>query len=223
MVKIGILLSSYLILALAFSDALGQHEVVWREVDEGLNYAEYTSPMKSNYGDNLISILKVDPSIYHLDLFSAKEPGEQVRRADEWARDKDLIAVFNAGMFLGDYSNAGYMRDYDFVNNASYNRDNAFAAFNPVDDSVPAFQIVDRQCEDWEDLSSKYQSISQSIRMVDCYGANRWSLQPKMWSMVILAEDPHGNALFIFTRSPYRVHDFVNTLLETDLGIQNAM
>ena len=39
----------------------------------------------------------------------------------------------------------------------------------------------------------------------------------------MIGMDKKGNALFIFTRSPYSVHNFINILLQLPLSIHNAM
>jgi hypothetical protein len=88
---------------------------------------------------------------------------------------------------------------------------------------VPEFQIIDMKCQNWEILKDKYHSYTQSIRMVDCSQKNRWSQQPKKWSMVVIGKDKKGNTLFIFSRSPYTVHDFIDILLEAPLDIYNLM
>ena len=58
--------------------------------------------------------------------------------------------------------------------------------------------------------------------MIDCKQTNRWSQQDKRFSMVCIAMDKKGKVLFIFTRSPYSVHDFINMLLSLPLEIYNA-
>ena len=59
--------------------------------------------------------------------------------------------------------------------------------------------------------------------MVDCHGKNRWSEQPRMWSMVAIGMDKSGRALMIYCRSPYTVHAFIDMLLALDLELKNAM
>jgi hypothetical protein len=59
--------------------------------------------------------------------------------------------------------------------------------------------------------------------MVDCDQKNRWAKQNRKWSMVVTALDKSGNLLFIFTRSPYTVHDYINILLNSELNIYNMM
>ena len=41
--------------------------------------------------------------------------------------------------------------------------------------------------------------------------------------MVVIGVDKEGNALFIFTRSPHSVHDFINILLDAPLNLYNLM
>jgi uncharacterized protein YigE (DUF2233 family) len=198
--------------------------IAWQEIDKGLFFASYLAPQTSSHGDSKFSILRIDPKQYELKLYSAKQPGETTRTAAQWAEAKGLLAVINAGMYQGDFAtNVGYMKIGDFINNPRLNQDNCIAAFGAKNESLPPFQIIDRRCQDWDAMKNQYQSFTQSIRMVDCRQINRWSQQPRKWSMVVLGRDQDGNALFIFTRSPYPVHDFIDMLLAAPLDLYNLM
>lgn len=59
--------------------------------------------------------------------------------------------------------------------------------------------------------------------MINCEGENTWQQDQKKWSMVLLGEDKNQNILFIFVRSPYRVHDFINHLKNLNIGINRLM
>lgn len=120
-------------------------------------------------------------------------------------------------------TNTGYMKNYDFINNKNFNNYNTILAFNRIDSSVPEAQIIDLKCQNWEELRDKYNSFSQGMRMIDCNQRNRWSQQDKKWSIVAIGIDKRGNVLFLFTRSPFSVHDFKNILLDLPIDIYNAM
>lgn len=203
----------------------GQHTVngvSWTTLDTGLFIADYLPPGDSVNG--VITILKIDPAHYTFDLLSAKEPGERSRTAMEWAEEKNLLAVINAGMYQQDRkTNVGYMKDFDFVNNGHVNKNNAILAFNPKSKSLPPVQIIDRECQDWEEMKKMYNTYTQSIRMVDCNQKNCWSKQDKRWSTVAIGMDKGGNCLFLFSRYPYTVHDFINILLSAPIDLYNAM
>ena len=59
--------------------------------------------------------------------------------------------------------------------------------------------------------------------MIDCNQKNTWGKQERKWSMIVIGIDKKGNALFIFTRTPYSVYDFINILLSLPISIHKAM
>jgi uncharacterized protein YigE (DUF2233 family) len=199
-------------------------EITWKNLSPGLELAGIDAPRRSSMGDSRFTVIRVDPQRRKLRLLMASEAGGKGKTAPQWAKDHNLAVVVNAGMFAEDRLTAShYMKGRNHVNNPNLKADNAFLAFDPVDDQVPEVQIIDRRCQDFEKLKERYHTIIQGIRMVDCKQKNRWSPQPGKWSMVVVAMDKQDRVLFLFTRSPYRVHDFVDMLLGLPLDIRNMM
>ena len=191
----------------------------WKKIDEGLYLLEYKSPIKSTHDNSIITVLKVDPKKYNFSMFSNLSR----KTAKEWSDKYGLSAVINAGMYDEYSNNIGYMKDYENEYNPKLNSNNTVLAFNRISDDVAPIQIIDLKEQDWSILNKKYETYTQSIRMVDLHGNNKWSQQNKKWSMVVIAMDKQGNALFIHTRSPYTVHDFINILMAAPLNIKNVM
>ncbi|MEI6049330.1 MAG: phosphodiester glycosidase family protein [Bacteroidota bacterium] len=221
--KILWIYSLFLFLPL-FSTYSQPQSISWQKVDSGLFFTETLSPIKSDNGDSKVTILKIDPHYYSFKLLSAKETKEDNKTIREWVKTKELIAAINAGLYQeDDKTNVGFMKNYNFVNNNHLTKDNTVTAFNRTDATVPEIQIIDLKCQKWEDLKDKYYSFTQGIRMIDCNQNNTWSQQPDKFGMAVIAIDKQGNALFIFTCSPYSVHDFINSLKLLPLDIYNAM
>lgn len=121
-------------------------------------------------------------------------------------------------------TSTGFMKNFNHINNSKHNPDyKSFLAFNPIKSGLPDVQVLDLQCDDFEVLGPKYNSVVQNLRMISCKRRNVWSQQDKKWSMVSLGMDGKGNVLFLLTRSPYSVHYFINILLRLDIDIQRAM
>ena len=216
----------FLIAAVILSSAVCfAQNISWSEVDDGLYYGEFKADVKTDFADSVVSVLKIDPAKYNFHLLSSKEDKSDNKTADEWAKDNGLLAVINAGMFIREdhKTNCGFMKNFDFINNSVLTKDNTVTAFNRKDKSVPEFQIIDLQDQDWDVLKEKYNSFTQSIRMISSNQNNVWTVQEKYWSVVTIGKDKDGNALFIFCRSPYRMHDFVNIILKAPLNIYNMM
>jgi uncharacterized protein YigE (DUF2233 family) len=198
--------------------------ISWQKIDSGLLFSEILSPVKSDMGDSKITILKIDPENYDFKLITAKEKNEKNRTISDWVKEKKLIAAINAGLYQEDgKTNVGYMKNFNFINNSHLNSYNSILAFNRKDSTVPEVQIIDLKCQIWEELKNKYNSYTQSIRMLDCNQNNTWTQQQKKFSMSVVAIDKKGNVLFIFVHSPYSVHDFIDILKNLPIDIYNAI
>ncbi|MEN6439858.1 MAG: phosphodiester glycosidase family protein [Syntrophobacter sp.] len=196
----------------------------WKEADEGLLVAEFDPPGKSGNNSSTITVVKVDPKNYSFRLLCASELGREKFTAREWCERHQLLAAVNAGMFQEDgFTSVGYMRNFNHVNNPRLGKANTILAFNPVEDGMPEIQIIDRECRDFSTLRPKYQSFVQSIRMISCDGQNVWSQQNSRWSTLAVGMDTNGYMLFIISRTPYTVHDFIEMLLALPLSLKSAM
>ncbi len=214
------------ILCAGFSPCTAQSkDDLWKRVDEGLYLGEFASQETSKTEDYRITVVKIDPTVYAFKLLSASEYGKTKMTAKKWCQEHQLISAINAGMYQEDgIRNVGYMKNFNHINNPRLSPVyKAVLAFHPVEPNLPPIQIIDLKCQDFETLRSKYQTLIQNIRMISCRQENVWSKQDKMWSMAVFGMDKSGNALFIFSKSPYSGHDFANLLLSMPIAIHNAM
>ncbi len=189
----------------------------WKKIDDGLYLIE--SPVQK------ITILKADPRYYSFKLLCASENNNLRLTPKKWCQKYNLVSAINAGMYQTDgVSNVGYMKNFSHLNNPRIStRYKAVLAFNPADVTVPEVQIIDLTCQDFDRLKDKYQTLIQGIRMVSCRQENVWEKQDKMWSIAACGIDKSGKGLFIFTETPYSVHDFINILLSLPISLYNAM
>jgi hypothetical protein len=196
----------------------------WKEVETGLLIGEFEPKHKVGTGDSAILVVKVDPQRFAFKLMTASENGGRKLSVKEWCERYQLVAAFNAGMYQEDgLTSVGYMKNFKRINNGRLNRNNAVLAFNPVDSGVPEIQIIDRECQDFESLKGKYQTLVQSIRMVSCEQQNVWSPQATGWSTLAIGMDKNDRVLLIFSQEQYSVHDLVEILLSLPISLYNAM
>ncbi|MFM7021410.1 MAG: phosphodiester glycosidase family protein [Flavobacteriales bacterium] len=199
----------------------------WKKLDSGLEYLLIDAPVKSSHNNSKIDVLRFDPKKFKLNLLCAAEKKSKGKNIDDWCKQNAALAGVNAGMFKLEGScdvSTGYMKNGAYINNPSLNLSYKLVlAFNAKDSSVAPIQLIDLTCQDWNKLRDKYNCFSQGIRMMDCDGKNTWQLQEKKWSVVTIAEDKSGNMLFIFCRSPYRMHDYINMLKKLPLNLKKMM
>ena len=196
--------------------------IPWKEADEGLLVAEFESVFNNDPYE--ITVVKIDPQSYSFQLLCATELGKESLTTKEWALKYQMLAAVNAGMFQENgLTSVGFMKNFGHVNNPRLSKANTILAFNPVGENLPEIQLIDRECQDFNDLRQKYQSFVQSIRMISCSQQNVWSRQDSKWSTLAVGMDFQGNILFLFSRTPLSVHDFIDILLSLPLSLKSAM
>jgi hypothetical protein len=60
------------------------------------------------------------------------------------------------------------------------------------------------------------------LRLIKRPGVNQWGKQTREWSEAALGEDGDGNVLFIYSRSPFSMHDLNRELLAAGIGVVAA-
>jgi uncharacterized protein YigE (DUF2233 family) len=196
----------------------------WRELEDGLLIGEFESLKEHRSSNAKILVLKIDPRKYSFKLLSASENEGKKMTLREWSEKHGLIAAFNAGMYQEDgITSVGYMKNFKHINNGRLNKNKAVLAFGAIDADIPEIQIIDRECQNFENLKGKYRTFVQSIRMVSCDQQNVWSPQATAWSTLAIGMDKSNKVLVFFSQQPYAVHDLIEILLSLPLSLYNAM
>ena len=92
----------------------------WETIADGLQLGRFKAAEEAPAGDSAITVLRVDPTMFEVQLLSISETGDKRgRTARQWCEKYDLVAAVNAGMYAEDHStHIGYMKSGDHVNNA---------------------------------------------------------------------------------------------------------
>lgn len=197
----------------------------WRSLEPGLDLGEFASPRRSDRGDSIVRVLRVDPRRFELRLLNASAPGQgRALTAREWCLRGGLAGAINASMYQEDHrTSVSLMRTSSHTNNGRLSKDRAILAFEPRDARVAPVMIIDRECDDFEALRGAYGTLVQSIRMLSCRRENVWSQQPRRWSAAAIGTDGQGRVLLVHVRSPYSVHDLVGILQDLPLDLARMM
>ena len=187
--------------------------VVWRTLAPGLEHGQ--AVLAADVGDGQLHVVRIDPAHFRFVLASAATGGEP-RTARRWAEERGFSAVINAGMFQPGGAPVGYAKADGRVIQPRRNDNRSVFAF---DDRRA--RLLDLSCDAFD--PAREENAVQGIRMVACDGRNVWSQQARRWSIAAIAQDQSGRILFLHTRSPLSVHDFIHALLALPLSIVRAM
>jgi len=202
----------------------------WTQLAPGMELSRFSTKIRSPIGDSRITVLRIDPKLWKLTLTGTSWNNNTDKIAGNltakvWSEKLNLTAVINAGMFGADYTtHVGYLGTKSHVNNQRVNKYRSVAAFNPRKKGLAEFRIfdLDEPGVSMDAILLDYSSAVQNLRLIKRPGENRWSQQKKMWSEAALGEDRSGRILFIYSRSPFTMHDFNQELLSAGIGLVAA-
>lgn len=199
----------------------------WTTLAPGMTLGSFPTEERSPAGDSRITVLRIDPRLWTLELIGRSRTGEsRGYTAKGWCEKHGLTGAINAGMFGTDYvTHVGYMQAGDHVNNSHVNEYQSVAAFDPREDKgLPDFRIFDLDDPGvtLQRILGSYTSVVQNLRLIKRPGENRWRNKERRWSEAALGEDEQGRVLFIFSRSPFSMHDLNRELLSLGIGLVAA-
>lgn len=198
----------------------------WQVLSPGMEL-KFVSIHRVNTSENArITILRIDAHLWELQAIGTSSAGERANHtAREWCEAQQLTAAINAGMFKTDgKTHVGLMRFREHTNNGVVNNYRSVAAFDPHDPHVAPFHIFDLDTPQVtvQSILKDYDSAVQNLRLIKRPGTNQWSKQDRMWSEAALGEDDAGRVLFIFSRTPFSMHDLNEELLAAGIGVLAA-
>ena len=199
----------------------------WKSISPGMDLRYVAAKKPSSVGDSRIVILRMDAGLWQLEAVGITQTGESSgHTARAWSQSRNFSAAINAGMFATDYkTHLGYMGSASYVNNSRPNAYQSVAAFEPRrSQALPPFRIFDLDAPGvhFQDILKDYTSVLQNLRLVKRFGLNQWTQQDRKWSEAALGEDDAGHILFIYSRSPFSMHDLNDELLAGGIGLVAA-
>jgi hypothetical protein len=199
----------------------------WQTLAPGMELTYVSTDKPRPAGDSRIVVLRIDPKLWELSAMGVSQTGESAgHTARTWSEKHKLVAAINAGMFETDQrTHLGYMRSGGHIYSGHQNKYQSVAAFDPRDSKdIPRFHIFDLDSPGvtFESIRQNYESAIQNLRLVKRPGSNQWAQQDKKWSEAALGEDDAGRILFIFSRSPFSMHDLNQVLLAAGVGLVAA-
>lgn len=195
----------------------------WQPLARGVEYRKLSLGPAPLGGTGELHVVRINPDLAKLKLLTAREHGASNRTAIAWASEFHLSVVINAGMYNTDHStHTGYLRTRNSTNNPNWVKDyQSILLLEPRAKNTPNALLLDREEVKSEQLNA-YDCVAQNLRLMKFNGIGVWSKQERRWSEAALASDAKGNLLFLFIRAPYAMHELIEALRATDIGIVRA-
>ncbi len=179
------LFAGFLLVLMATGDGIrAQSGSDWQTIAPGMQIRRLQTSKQSILGDSKITVVRIDPARWELDLIGVVQTGEASgHSAREWAQKHKFVAVINAGMFDTDNkTHLGYLRIRDHVWNGKVNQYQSVLAFGPRQGKkVPPFRMFDLDATKGSlpAVLDNYTSAVQNLRLIKRPGMNQWPQQTR--------------------------------------------
>jgi len=175
-------------------------------------------------GNRTLTLVRVDLSQFRIAVLSSVRDGGP-RPLDQWVRDHHLSGGINAGMFLPNRRPVGTLVDRgEVLSDRNPGRFNGTVGWDPRG-AGPAMSVGGAGCgEDRAGILRRFTSAVQGFRMmIDCRGRPRpWPTQ-RRYSAAAFGQDSEGRAVFMHTRTPYRMQVLNRMMVDLNLGIRGLV
>lgn len=211
----------WLILTLITVPACASPVADWLELEPGLALSRFDSQTRQPAADGDLVVLLAEPGLWRLRLLRKESlSDERSRNLQDWCREFDLTLAVNAGMYQADGStHVGFCQDSGQVVNPHANDYLSACAFDPHDPADPPFRIFDLDETPLAEISARYETVIQNLRLIKRNRENRWQPSTERWREAALAEDSGGNILLVFCATPWSMSDFNEILLHLPLDL----
>lgn len=174
-------------------------------------------------GDGTITIVRVDLARYELRVLTESHDGPR-RPLSTWVRDEHLAGGINAGMFLPNGRACGFLRYRDDVRSAR--RPGSFdgvLGFDPRGGGAALVAGGAGCSRDFAAIERDFGSVILGRKlMIDCQGrATGWST--RRFSAAAMGVDREGRAVFVHTRTAWRMAQLSTLLAAPELGIRGLV
>jgi hypothetical protein len=200
----------------------------WTTLTKGMEYREINAPKKSFIGDSKLAILRMDPSQFQFDLFTATQHDSIPKSVQKWSDSFHLMVAFNAGMYdlNKPLISRAYLQNGKHLNNGQLLEDfNLMMALGPKPKRQRSnIEVLDLTCANWEQEKNNFKGFAQGLRMIDCNASPMyWKKKIQSCSMLVAAEDQKGWFYLIFTRSPYTHNQMIDFMKQMPGGLHDAI
>ncbi len=175
-------------------------------------------------GNRVLTVVRVDLTRYRIAVLSSLRDGPP-RTLERWVRERHLAGGINAGMFLPNRRPVGTLVDRgEVLSDRNPGRFNGIVGWDPRGGGA-AIGVGGAGCSvGREGILRTFGSAVQGFRMmVDCRGRARSWPTRRRYSAAAFGRDREGRAVFLHTRTPYRMDVLSRMIVDLDLGIRGLV
>ncbi len=204
--------------------AASAQEAAWDRLAEGFAVVVWTSGPACEQVPPLYMV-KVDPERYRFAVYHYRAEGLTAPPTlSEWRQRTQALALFNAGLFLGDLSYMGLLYEGGKpVGGKRHTQWQGLFVAEPVAPGVKKARVLDLKHDAFNDDAPAYREAAQSLMLLDRAGKPRVRQSGKAARQTVVGEDRAGHVLIIMSKGDVPLWELAVCLRDGFRDITHAM
>lgn len=204
-------------------DALA-HDQSWDRLADGFEVTVWV-PDDSCRSVPPLYVLRIDPEHFRFAVYHYRAEGLPAPLTlDGWHRRTGAVALFNAGLFLDDFSYLGLLyKDGKQLAGKRHGQWQGLFVAEPLAPGVRKARVLDLKAERFAEDRPVYQEVAQSLMLLDRSGHPRVRRSGKAARQTVVGEDRSGRLLVIVSKGEVPLWELAVCLRDGFRDISHAM
>ena len=196
----------------------------WDRLAEGLDVTVWT-PGEACQQVPPLYMLKIDPERFRFSIYHYRAEGLDVPLTlDDWHQRTKALVLFNAGLFLDDFSYLGLLyKNGKSLGGKRHGLWQGLFVAEPLAPCLKKARVLDLKHDAFDDDRPAYQESAQSLMLLDRRGAPRVLRSGKSAQQTVVGEDREGRILVIMSRGVTPLWELAVCLRDGVEGFTHAM
>jgi uncharacterized protein YigE (DUF2233 family) len=199
-------------------------EVAWDKLADGFAVTTWTPGAECGQVPPLY-LIKVDPERFRFAVYQYRAEGLNAPPTlPEWRQRTRALALWNAGLFLDDFSYMGLLYGNGRpVGGRRHGQWQGLFVAEPVAPGVKKARVLDLKHDAFDDEAPAYREAAQSLMLLDRAGTPRVRRSGKAARQTVVGEDRAGHVLIIISKGDVPLWELAVCLRDGFHDITHAM
>jgi len=196
----------------------------WDRLADGLEMTLWT-PGEACAQVPPLYIVKIDPERFRFSIYHYRAEGlELPLTLDDWHQRTKALALFNAGLFLDDFSYLGLLyKDGKSLGGKRHGLWQGLFVAEPLAPNVKKARVLDLRVDSFDDTRPAYHEAAQSLMLIDRSGTPRVRRSGKAAQQTVVGEDREGHLLVVMSKGEVPLWELAVCLRDGLRDISHAM
>ena len=199
-------------------------DVVWDRLADGFDVTVWT-PGRACAQVPPLYMVRIDPERFRFSVYHYRVEGlDSPLTLGEWHQRTRALALFNAGLFLDDFSYLGLLyKDGRPLGGKRHGQWQGLFVAEPLAPGVKKARVLDLRAEPFAEEKPAYQEAAQSLMLLDRRGTPRVRRSGKAAQQTVVGEDREGRLLVIMSRGEVPLWELAVCLRDGFRELSHAM